>query len=273
MVLVSTIQRRYAPLWPTLRLGLSVIGIAYCAGVLAGALPYTGVSGGLDTMTDAYSYWAADPSDPYVGAGLGDLHAYLYSPAFIQILGPAQWLPWPVFAVGWFAIHLIVLWRLNALWMLAVPLVADDTIRGNVHTFYAYALVAPAWMVLPLLTKITPGLAILGMRRSLPALIGVALASTIAGVSIALTPHLWGEWFSVLRSGVEVQQAWTDFPYPLALRLPLALVLAYLSGRRPWLLPVAVLVAMPQVWPASFAVLAAIPCLNERRATAGAGPG
>jgi len=264
---VAQLLRRYAPIWPRLKVLLAAIGIAYCVAVVAGLLPYVGVSGGLDTMADAYAYWAADPSDPYDGAGLGVLHAYLYSPAFIQVLAPLQWLPWPVFAVGWFALHLVVLWRLNALWMLAIPLVADDTIRGNVHTFYAYALVAPIWMGVPLLSKITPGIVLLGLRQQRPALVGIAIAGAVTAVSVLLTPHLWAEWFGVLRSGVATQAGLTDFPYPLLVRLPFALILVVLARRRPWLLAVAMLVAMPQVWPGSFAVLAAIPRLNKSSAS------
>jgi hypothetical protein len=249
---------RYARALPYLKWMLFAIGAIYCVGVLAGWFPYNGQSLGLMTMADGYAYWSAAPADPYSGT-LGDLHAYLYSPVFLQGFAPLQVLPWPVFAWVWFGLHVAVLWKLRALWMLALPFVADDVLRGNVHTFYALALVFPLWMVLPLVTKITPGVVLIGMRDWR----GLWVALLACAISVILAPHLWVQWIEVLQASAAQQQV-IGFPYPLIARLPFAVALAFLGRRRPWLLPIAMLLAMPQIWPASFAVLVALPMLLRR---------
>ena len=53
-------------------------------------------------------------------------------------------------------------------------------------------------------------------------------------------------------------------PFPLAVRFPLALVVAVVAARtdRPWLLPVSMVLASPVVGWGTFALLAAIPRLR-----------
>ncbi len=55
-------------------------------------------------------------------------------------------------------------------------------------------------------------------------------------------------------------------PVPLVYRLPVAIGLALMARRWVWLLPLSMLVAMPNVWPSSFAVFAAIPRLTRKAA-------
>ena len=69
---------------------------------------------------DAYAYWATRAGDPYASAEAGRIGAYLYSPAFAQLLAPFVILPWPVFCAGWTALLCVVYWRLVG--RLALPL-------------------------------------------------------------------------------------------------------------------------------------------------------
>lgn len=261
-----SIIARYAPLLPAIRTVLACIGIAYCVAVLLGFAPYSTSSGErtFSAMGDAHAYWSANLADPYADAQLAGPNAFLYSPAFLQALAPLQLLPWPAFAAGWFVLHLAVLWRLRALWMLAIPFVADDVIRGNVHTFYAGALVWPIALPLLPLTKVTPAVAWFGLPKGLLVRATVAtLAITLA--SLVISANLWLEWFGVLARSSTVAADVQVIRIPLAYRLPIAIGLAVAGRRWNWLLAVSVLVALPNIWPSAFATLAAIPLLRQGR--------
>src|SRR5690349_5095231 len=178
---------RYAPLWPVIYWGLAAIGVTYCAMVLLELLPY-GETSAHGPMGDGYAYWSANQLDPYHGI-LDGSHAFLYSPAFLQAFAPFQALPWSAFQVVWFGLHALALWKMRALWMLAIPFVADDAIRGNVHTFMAFALFVPGGLALSILTKVTPGVGVLGGRWR-----DAWVALGIAAVSVAVSPDLWVQW-------------------------------------------------------------------------------
>ena len=59
-----------------------------------------------DQSVDAYAYWTTRSGPMYDAQTAGSLGAYLYSPAFAQILAPLTWLPWPVFVTLWTALNL-----------------------------------------------------------------------------------------------------------------------------------------------------------------------
>src|SRR5688572_21440779 len=50
---------------------------------------------------DARAYWNVDLAHPYAAGVVGDPSAYLYSPAFAQVLAPFAAIPFPVFYVLW----------------------------------------------------------------------------------------------------------------------------------------------------------------------------
>lgn len=191
---------------------------------------------------------------------------FRYSPAFLWLTTPLRWLPFWVYQVVWVALHfLAVAWL--APWMLAFPGGADDAITGNINTFLAVGVVlavrgVPTWPLV-LLTKVTPGVGLLyhaGRRewRTLAWSIGIALA--IAAMGVVAEPLLWDEWFESLRAGPSTYAS-VDAVGPLWVRLGLGVALCLLASRRVWLLPVGMVIAMPGLWPASFALLAAIPRL------------
>src|SRR3954471_4367816 len=55
----------------------------------------------LHFMQDAYAYWVVPAADPYHNAIVGAPAAYLYSPAFLQLITPLRGLPWPAFVAVW----------------------------------------------------------------------------------------------------------------------------------------------------------------------------
>jgi glycosyl transferase family 87 len=215
-------------------------------------------------MFDARGFWMA-----WEG-GLYDIpwrtnEAYVYSPAFAQVLWPLTLLPWPVFAAGWTLAAIGCLFWMRVPWMLAFPGVIDDILRGNVHVFMAAAIVLalrfPAAWAFGILTKVTPGIGLLwhavrGEWRALAIAVGVTGA--IASVSFALSSALWLEWFGLLVENAGATARISVLPLPLLVRLPISAVAIAFAARtdRAWLLPIGVMIALPNVWTSSTALLA-----------------
>jgi hypothetical protein len=210
---------------------------------------------------DAHAYWAASQSHPY-GRAVNDNGAYLYSPAFLQLLWPLQQLPWEMFRVLFLAGQVAVL-----LWLVGPVLTAllilptfyspvyTDLYFGNVNVFLAGATVAGfrwplAWAFLPL-TKLTPGIAMLwyAIRREWRAFAWSAGATIlIVAISFAFAPRLWQEWLDLLRS---------SGPGSTVLRTAAAGVLVIVGAVRNWRWTVvaAVLISEPVLWYAGFTIL------------------
>jgi len=225
---------------------------------------------------DAYAYWTTRSGDFYAAAETGQIGAYLYSPAFAQALTPLVILPAAVFMAIWTAINCAALWWLVGRWALPSLLflpIPFEIISGNVHLLYAVAIVAgfryPATWALMLLTKITPGVGLLwfAARREWRALaIALGVTTAIIAVSFVLDRAAWEQWIAILRAdlagageGTLETQGWY-LAVPLLPRLGVAAVItvaAALTDRR-WLVPVAVVVALPVIWLNGLAVLAAV---------------
>jgi hypothetical protein len=234
---------------------------------------------------DAYAYWTTRDGVFYDTATTGRIGAYLYSPAFAQLLTPIVWLPIAVFTALWTALNSATLWFLLRRWALPslffLP-IAFELISGNVHLLYAAAIVAgfrwPAAWALMFLTKVTPGIGVLWflIRREWRQLaIALGVTAAIVAVSFALDQTQWLRWLDLLRGDLNGAGAATFqtvgwyLPISLAPRLVAAVAViafAALTDRR-WLVPVAVLLAMPVVWGNSPAVLAAcVPLYRADRA-------
>ena len=231
---------------------------------------------------DALAYWSVWP-DPY-GGRVGDVGAYLYSPAFAQLIWPLTLLPFAAFFLVWKVLHAVALvylvgWRwAGFLAALAWPVI-DDFSTGNIHLFLAVAIAlgGPAWSFV-ILTKVTPGIGVLwyAVRREWRSL-GLAIGATAAAglVSFALAPELWREWFGILTASTEVEvPGIVLLEVPLAIRLPIAAAIVVLGALRGWRWTIAVsaLVAMPALWFASLCLLLAIPRLGRRPQVAGLKP-
>jgi hypothetical protein len=223
-----------------------------------------------DQSVDAYAYWSTRDGSLYGAQTAGTIGAYLYSPAFAQLLAPLTWLPWPVFVTLWTALNLGVVWWLLGRWslpsMLFLP-IPFEIVSGNVHLLYAAAIVLgfriSATWALPVLTKVTPGVGMLwfAVRREWRPFAGaLATCAVIAGISFVLDPAAWRSWIDILTTSSSTPHTvgWY-LPISLLVRLPLAIgvvALAAWTDRR-WLLPVGVVLAMPVLWLNSLAVLAA----------------
>jgi hypothetical protein len=221
---------------------------------------------------DARTYWdAARAGDPYADAAVGTIGAYLYSPAFLQLLRPIATMPWPAFLFGWAAATVAVAWALlsghglHPRWLVPLGMLALlDVWAGNINVFLAGAVVVglrwPAAWSFVALTKVSPGLGVVwfvarGEWRNL----GIAVAAT-AGVALAsalVDPPAWRDWFSVLLASNEVTELNGDLAIPALVRFPVALALTWWGARtdRAWVVPIAVVLLLPVIWPNGLAIL------------------
>jgi hypothetical protein len=226
---------------------------------------------------DAYAYWTTRTGDFYAAAETGQIGAYLYSPAFAQVLAPlVVLLPLSVFSALWTAINFAALWwlvgRLALPALLFLP-ISFEIISGNVHLLYAAMIVAgfryPATWALMLLTKITPGVGLIwfAVRREWRSLaIAIGVTAAIAAVSFLVDRTSWEQWIGVLRTDLSGagQASFSTVGWylavPLAQRLVVAAAIVAFAAwtHRRWLVPVAVVVSLPVVWLNGLAVLAAV---------------
>ena len=198
--------------------------------------------------SDAAIYWSAPLDDPYAGARIGGLGAYLYSPAFLQLMAPFRLLPWETFHLLWSLILLgCLVWLVGRLTpvVIVLPPVTDEIIVGNINLLIAVAVAlgfryAASWSF-PLLTKVLPGFGL-----------------------------LWFDWAGVLvesalHPGTDHIPLTALLPIPLWLRLPVAAALIVVAARRgrAWLMPVAIVLALPALWMSALVILLAIPRLRR----------
>jgi hypothetical protein len=233
---------------------------------------------------DAYAYWATRGDDLYASAEAGRIGAYVYSPAFAQLIRPLVAVPWQVFCAGWTALLCVVYWRLVG--RLAVPLllfipIPFEIVSGNVHLLIAAAIVLgfryPAAWALPLLTKVTPGIGLLwfaARREWRPLAVALGATAVVSAVSLVVAPGAWREWIALLvrDAGAPLDTPGWYAPIPMLVRLPVAAVIVVwgaLTDRR-WTVPVAVTLSLPILWLNSLAILAALPALGvpQRRPAA-----
>lgn len=261
MTAATLTLRRYAPMWPVLSWALFGIGAALVIGIMLGLLPYGPREW---TMGDGAAWYFVhtpyDWSDRPAGVA-----EYRYSPAFLLLTEPLRWMPFELYRVAWVGLHLAAVAWLGP-W--TILLAFDDIVVGNINTFLAVGVVlavrGQAWTwALPLLTKVTPGVGVLYHvgRREWRA-VAVALGVTTLVVLLAWPLGLWTDWVGSLAAGTTNYQT-IDVLAPLPVRIVVGAVLCLAAARWVWLLPVGMIVAMPGLWPASFALLAAIPRLRR----------
>jgi glycosyl transferase family 87 len=251
-------------------------------GVVAIAMLWPGLN-----LADAHAYWAAPLNDLYGAARAGGADAYLYAPAFAQVLAPFKAMPWPVFAGLWLLFMAVCLVAIVGAWALLVtfiPPVLIELQAGNIHLPLALAiglgLRYPATWAFVLLTKPTLGIGLLwfAVRREWRQL-AIALGATalIAAVSFLIAPAAWSEWIQALiaNAGHPISPDYSGVIHiPLLIRLPIAALIVIWGARtdRPWTVAVATTLALPILWINGLAVLLAVPLLmrwdDPRRALA-----
>ena len=225
------------------------------------------------TGQDARCYWQATLANPYLHSDWNDPIAYVYSPAFLQLVSPLTALPWQAFVAVWTAILLAAVRFLTGPRLLAAgllfPFTAMEVAGGNVSLLLAAAIVLgfrwPAAWSLVLLTKITPGIGLLwfAVRREWRSL-AIALGATaaIAAISFVVVPDQWRSWVDVVIRNVAAGKSgtWASLPVPLWIRLPVAAALVVWGARtdRRWAVPVASMVALPALWYGGLSMLLAV---------------
>ena len=231
-----------------------------------------GVAPWLSPAFDLHAYWSTNGGLDYSTTRPGDPGAYLYSPAFAQALAPITWLSWPIFAALWTAfVGVLLLWLAGrwAIVLLLLPPVAMSIAIGQVDLLIASAIVIgfrwPAAWALPILTKVTPGVAVLwyGVRREWRSL-AIALGATaaIVAISTAIDPQAWLGWIAMLGRGQfpRAEDGWY-LDVPLGFRLAMAVIVVVWGARtdRRWTVPLAAVLGMPTLWVNSPTIL--IACL------------
>jgi hypothetical protein len=266
------------------------VGIAVAVGAWALIVVFSEPWGRLwGTGQDARCYWQATLENPYLHSDWNDPIAYVYSPAFLQLVTPLTALPWQAFMAVWTAVLLATVRFLTGPRLLAVgllfPFTAMEVAGGNVSLLLAAAIVLgfrwPALWSIVLLTKITPGIGLLwfAVRREWRSLaIAFGTTAAIALVSFVILPNQWRDWIDVVLRNVAAGKSgtWASIPIPLWIRLPFAVALVVWGARtdRRWTVPVAGMLALPALWYGGLSMLlAVIPLLDggpEREGSSGA---
>lgn len=233
-----------------------------------------------DQSVDAYAYWSTRDGSLYDEGSVGRIGAYLYSPAYAVAMLPLVVLPWPMFVALWTAVLFAALWLVAGRFAIATLLfipVPFEIVSGNVHLLYAVVAVFgtryPALWAIPLITKVVPGIGLLwfvarGEWRQLALALGAVTALIVASL-LLFGLNAWTEWIAILSAGTSdpVGTPGWYLGIPLAPRLVAAALLVWWGARtdRRWVLPVAMLLALPVLWLNGLAVLAALaPALAAR---------
>lgn len=226
---------------------------------------------------DAHAYWQAARGEYYVNPP-ATRDAYLYSPAFAQIIWPFALLPWTAFNSIWmlaagstFAYLLKPLgWQKSIpLWALCLP----EIVAGNV--FWVFALVVafglrrPGLWAFVFLTKISPAIGPIwfAARREWKK-VGISAAVTIlvVGISYLIDPESWRAWIEFLRTHVgSTNKQVGALSLPPMVRIPAAVALIIWGALRTkrWTIPAAMVLATPVFGIAALTVFAGLPRLME----------
>lgn len=248
------------------------LAIAFVGIRLVGLAPW-------DQSVDAYAYWSTRDGTLYEASSVGVLGSYLYSPAFALLIAPLSWLPWALFNAAWTTMNIAIVWALAGRWSLLALLflpIPMELVAGNVHLVYAavavFGLRYPVLWVVPLVTKVTPGIGLLwfAVRREWRNL-AIALGATavLLAVSFVLTPDGWREWVALLLGSdaapTETPGFFIPIPLPFRLAAAAAIVVWGAQTDRSWVLPIAMTLALPLLWLNGLATLAGLaPALIAR---------
>lgn len=254
---------------PTLRDRLIRYGPIAAVLVLGACYALWQLAGGAPESQDSKAYYLAGLDDPYARGDVGADYAFLYSPAFSQVLAPLRLLPLSVFVAVWTMLLVAALaWtagRLALPLLLFQPIVASIAL-GNIELPIAAAIVAgfrwPAAWSFVLLSKVTPGVGLVwfAVRREWRSLfIAVGATAAIAAVSLVFAPNLWADWVGILVRDRDTTFRLATVPGPLAVRVALAALLIAWGARtdRKWTVPVGAAFAIPVAYYTLFAIAVA----------------
>ena len=149
---------------------------------------------------------------------------------------------------------------------LLLPPVAAEVNAANINLPMGLAIVAafrwPALWAFPLLTKATPGVGVIWFafrREWRPFAIAVGTTVGLVAVSMLTAPDLWIRYVDFLANDIDHVAGW-PFPYPIWIRLPLAIILVIWGARTDHrcVVPAAALLALPRTYFQSLALLLAL---------------
>jgi len=220
---------------------------------------------------DAHAYWLTGNHAQVYGPPPNTHDAFLYSPAFAQLVWPLAQLPWTAFFAVWViaetAVFAWLLKPLGAAWGVPALLLCGFEIeQGNITGFLALALVLgmrrPGTWALPLLTKVLVCLGPIWFvaRGEWRALRTFALTTAvIVGLSVLVSPHLWADWVRFL-----FDHRGSDPSAPLRFVAAAACVVVAARRNKPWVLAPAMILASPLLTGIGeyLSLLAAIPRLR-----------
>ena len=180
---------------------------------------------------------------------------FLYAPTWAVIFAGVSWLPYQVQVGGLLALELFA-WRICAgSWRRVgylglVPIFGFELAVGQINLLIAAAVALALrgdgrWAVIAAFAKLSPALAIRELRRPLL----VAVACVLVTVPVL---GLWGDWLQQITAYTGSS---TD-PVPYWVRL--AVAVALLATRRRWAAGLAVFMAIPNVTPNAYVLLAAL---------------
>jgi Glycosyltransferase family 87 len=251
-------------------LDIRIAGFLTLMGVLVG-FRLLGIYPWNEYVFDLHAYWITREGVSYAGEHAGPAGAYLYSPAFAQVISPLTSLPLPLFAGIWTALIaglLLLLTGRNVFLVAMLPPVLLSLVQGQLDLVYAAVAVVglrwPAAWAIPLLTKVTPGIGIVWflIRREWRSLaIAVGATAAVMAVSFALDPGAWVGWLSLVhRAEFPSDPTLVYLDVPLQFRAPVALALIAWGAKtdRPWTIPMAMTLAMPIIWFNSPTILVAL---------------
>jgi hypothetical protein len=252
-----------------------IVGLALAVAIWLAIVVFSAPWGRLwGTGQDAYCYWFPSLSDPYAHSDWTDPIAYVYSPAFLQLLSPIRALPWQAYMAVWTAILMAAVFVLTGRKWFAVGVVLGlmELAGGNIHLLLAAAMVLgfrwPATWAIVLLTKITPGIGLLWFvvrREWRQSFIALGATALIVAVSFVTMPDAWAQWVGVLSRVAGRDGTWAAVPIPFLVRLPFAVALVVWGARtnRRWTVPVAGMLALPALWYGGLAMLLAVIALRD----------
>jgi hypothetical protein len=228
-------------------LGLWVAGAYLAADTLLAYARYGGFG------KDAHAYWLTAHGGRLYGIPPGTKDAYLYSPAFAQVVRPLALLPSAWFAGICMALDATAfVWLLKPLgWRWTAPILlflVPELVLGQVTGVITVAAVLAAtgrggWSAVGWMSKVTPGAlsaAWLVSRRDWRGCAAAAgWTAAITLVSFAIWPSAWVDWFRFLAG--TTTSPWT------AVREVIAVLLVLVGAWRGWwwVIPVALVISAP----------------------------
>ena len=222
---------------------------------------------------DSHAYWLAAQGSFEYGTRPGQPDAYLYSPAFLQIIRPVALLPWPAFSLLWtLFLAAVLFWLIRPLPLrFAVPVAVTclpELIVGNIYLLLgaaaALAVRRSGVWAFPILTKVTTGVGLLwhvARRDWRGAAWGAGVTALIVLVSALISPQEWIDWIRFLITN---RSNTPDSTVSFVLRCLTALALTLMAARKGWafLLAPAVMLAAPVfTGPLPLMTLVAVPRL------------